>query len=139
MADNTYDNSNDVYLPAKGVSVGVSNSKSFDGAPTPLASVSQTALRVQVRIAPDNLDSLIAGLQALKTTDLGSRNGIKFDIHLGSRTSEQGRKFDAAFLYLKPTQDKMSAFGAKPATAENTKRIIKAVGGAIPAPSAFNK
>lgn len=138
-----FDNSLDVHVKAKGVTLGGSKSQSFNGAPVALTQLLNNGfsgpLRLQIRINPEEAINMIAGLVGdgngggLKDTDLVQRNGLKLDIHLGARTSQQtGGVFDASFFYLKPVQDRN--------TGGQTQRIQNAVGGdaSIPSPGSFS-
>lgn len=134
-----FNNELDVHIKAKGVNIGGSKSQSFNGLPVELTKLLQGGfsgpLRVQVRVAPEEMADLVSGINELATTDLAQRNGLKLDIHLGARQSQYGAAFDASFFYVKPVQDRNT--GVKAGAANP---IINKVGGnaSIPSPGSFS-
>lgn len=131
-----FNNELDVHVKAKGVGIGASKSNSFNGLPVDLTKLLNGGfdgpVRLQIRVSPEEASGLIEGINRLAAEDLVQRNGLKFDIHLGSRTSQYGSAFDASFFYIKPVQDRT--------TGGNAQRIVTKVGGnaSIPSPGGFS-
>lgn len=114
----------DAMLSPYSVSVGTSNAKGFDKSAGP-------AGRLELRLRPADVATLISALTALA----GTETGVKLDIHYGKRTTKDGaRLFDTAFFFVKEVQKEGAAYAggaAKPT-------VFKAVG-AVEAPESFTK
>lgn len=155
MAD--YNNEHDVYIPAKGIGVSISGSKSLDGAPIYESGekITSGALRLDyrmdtetsvalltglIKMYPSTANAVLSNVTASEDNDLAARNGTKLSLHIGSRTSKQyGRVFNAGIGFLKPLQDAPGAAGRKGKGNAAKNSMKKAVGGDVESPEAFRK
>ena len=61
--------------------------------------------RTEFSLTPEMTITLVEELQKHLVTELGSKRGVKFDVHVSKKTSNTGKEFERAILFTRPIQD----------------------------------
>lgn len=73
--------------------------------------------RYQLYLTTEEAASLAAELQ----NNAGNERGVKLDLHISERESEDGRRFKAAMAFVKAVQESSTGYGAKPTATKTFK------------------